>query len=119
MWARNNKEKAETFAEHLERTFKPNEEKTMDTPRRIVEAQTKQIAPVTPKELLNAIKVHINPKKAPVYDLITGEVLKQLPKKIHSQSNISVQCRTLTEICILLQESSGSDCDTETRKACN
>jgi hypothetical protein len=69
-----------------------------------------------PKELLNAIKVHINPKKAPGY--ITGEILKRLPKKSHSQTNTSVQCRIPTEICTLLLESSGSGYDPETRKAC-
>ena len=75
-WARNNKEKAKVFAEHLERTFKPNEEKTMDTLRRTEETQVKWIPPVTPKEILNAIKIHINPKKALGFDLITGEILK-------------------------------------------
>jgi hypothetical protein len=43
-----------------------------------------KIPPITPKEILNAIKVNINPKKAPGFDLITGEILKQLPKKSHS-----------------------------------
>jgi hypothetical protein len=51
-WVRNDKEKAEVFAVHLERTFHPNEEKTMDSPRRIEETQIKQIPPVTPKEIL-------------------------------------------------------------------
>jgi hypothetical protein len=37
--ARTNKEKAEVFVDHLERTFQPNEEKTMDSPRRIQETQ--------------------------------------------------------------------------------
>jgi hypothetical protein len=34
-----------------------------------------------PKELLNAIRAHINPKKAPGFDLITDVILHQLPKK--------------------------------------
>jgi hypothetical protein len=80
-WARNNKEKAEVFAEHLARSFKPNEEKNMDTPRRIEDTQVKPKPAITPKEILNAIKIHTNPKKAPGFDLITGEILKQLPKK--------------------------------------
>jgi len=29
----------------------------------------------------NAIKVNVNKKEAPGFDLITGEILKQLPKK--------------------------------------
>ena len=91
-WARTSKEKAEVFADHLERTFQPNEEKTMDSPRRTEEKQIKQIPPVTPKEILNVIKVNIHPKEAPGFDLITGEILKQLPKKSHSQTNIPVKC---------------------------
>ena len=80
-WARTNKEKVEVFVDHLERTSQPNEEKTVDRPRRIKETQIKQIPPVTPKEILNAIKLNIQPKKAPGFDLITGEILKQLSKK--------------------------------------
>jgi hypothetical protein len=75
------KEKAEAFAEHLERTFQPNEEKTMDVFRRTEETQIQQIPPITPNEILNAIKVDIIPKKAPGFDLIRGEILKQVPKK--------------------------------------
>jgi len=48
-WARNNKEKAEAFADLLERTFQPNEEKIMDNLRRIEETQIQQIPPTTPK----------------------------------------------------------------------
>jgi hypothetical protein len=39
------------------------------------------IAFVTPKEVAKEIKRNINSKKAPGYDLITGEILKNLPKK--------------------------------------
>jgi hypothetical protein len=39
------------------------------------------IAFVTPKEVAKEIKININPKKAPGYDLITGKILKNLPKK--------------------------------------
>jgi hypothetical protein len=34
-----------------------------------------------PKEIANKIKLKINPRKAPGFNLITGEVLKQLPRK--------------------------------------
>jgi hypothetical protein len=80
-WAQNNTEKAETFAGHLERTFQPHEERNMDNLRRIEEVQNQTIPPVTPKEILIAIKDSINPKKALGFDLITGEILKQLPHK--------------------------------------
>ena len=33
------------------------------------------------KEVIKEIKENINPKKAPGFDLITGEILKQLPRK--------------------------------------
>jgi hypothetical protein len=90
-WARNNKEKAEVFAEHLERNFKPHEEKTMDTLRRIEDTQVKWIPPVTPKEILNATKIHTNPKKVPGFD--NGRNLETPAQKSHSQANIPIQCR--------------------------
>ena len=36
---------------------------------------------ITPKEVADEIRTNLNSKKAPGFDLITGEVLKQLPKK--------------------------------------
>jgi hypothetical protein len=45
------------------------------------EVQNQTIHPITPKKILIAIKDSINPKKAPGFDLITGEILKQLPTK--------------------------------------
>jgi hypothetical protein len=71
-WARNNKEKAEAFTDHLERTFQPNDERTMDNLRRMEETQIQKIPPITPKEILIAKKDTINPKKALGFDLITG-----------------------------------------------
>jgi hypothetical protein len=91
-WARTNKEKAEVFANHLERTFQINEEKTVDSPRRIQESPIKQIPPVTPKNIINVIKVNFHPKKAPGFDLIRGEILKRLHQKSHSETNMPVQC---------------------------
>jgi hypothetical protein len=38
-WARNNKQKSEAFADHLERTFQTNAERTMDNLRRIEETR--------------------------------------------------------------------------------
>jgi hypothetical protein len=37
--------------------------------------------PTTPKEIFKEIKKNSNLEKAPGYGLITGEILKQLPKK--------------------------------------
>ena len=42
---------------------------------------TEEITPVTPKEVAEEIKLNLNPKKAPGFDLITGQILKQLPQK--------------------------------------
>jgi hypothetical protein len=64
-WARDDKEKAEVFAEHLERTFQPNGDQTMDHLQRREGTQIQQIPLVTPKELLNALRAHINKKKLP------------------------------------------------------
>jgi hypothetical protein len=80
-WAWNNKEKAENFADHLEKTFQPHEKRTMDILQRIEEALNQIIPLITPTEILIAINNNINPKKAPGFDLITGEILKQPPHK--------------------------------------
>ena len=76
-----NKEKADVFAEHLERTFGPNEEKTLVNSRRRVKMQINHISPIKPKEIIKEIKTNIDPKKYPGFDLITGEILRQLAKK--------------------------------------
>jgi len=76
-WTKDNKEKAVDFAEHLERTFQPNGVQLLDNLRRREGTPIQQI----PTELLNTIRVHINPKKAPGFDLLTGVILKEIPKK--------------------------------------
>ena len=38
-----------------------------------------EITPITPKEVAGEIKLNLNPKKVPGFDLITGHILKQLP----------------------------------------
>jgi len=37
--------------------------------------------PVTPKEIINETKTNTDPKIFPGFDLTTGEILRQLPKK--------------------------------------
>ncbi|KAI8437220.1 hypothetical protein MSG28_010544 [Choristoneura fumiferana] len=68
-WARTGKAKAVAFARHLAEVFKPNQLSTVSTPK-----------PVTIKELKATIKGLQN-NKAPGFDLITKEVLEQLPQK--------------------------------------
>lgn len=80
-WARNNADKAQTFAEHLEQVFQPyNEQETLLAVDE-TEEEHEEIRLTTPTEVKNEIKNNINPKKAPGFDLITGEILKHLPRK--------------------------------------
>lgn len=80
-WARNDEQKAARFAEHLEETFQPNEvqdgEPFWDEPLQ----EEEEIRLTSPREVAKEIKENIHSKKAPGFDLITGEVLKQLPRK--------------------------------------
>lgn len=89
-WAKNNEEKAKVFAEYLEGIFSPNDTEGQLDDERGEEMErrepqgfegTKEIRLVTPREMAREIKINIKPKKVPVFDLITGEVLKQLPRK--------------------------------------
>lgn len=79
-WARNNQQKANRFAQHLANTFTANEgEEQLE--QMMQNQDNLEIAFTTPKEITKMIKENINPKKAPGFDLITGEILKHLPKK--------------------------------------
>jgi len=81
-WARNNEQKAQRFAEHMEHTFQPQEiqEETETTTEDIVQ-ENEEINPTTTTEVKNEVNKNTNPKNAPRFDLITGEVLQQLPGK--------------------------------------
>lgn len=85
-WAKSAKEKAETFASHYEEVFKPHAIDSdlerdiyefLDSPNQL----EMPIKSFTPSEVNNVILKDLNPKKAPGYDLITGRVLKELPRK--------------------------------------
>lgn len=81
-WIRNPKEKAELFASHLEETFQPNSRLTADENVTIVtKTDEVNIRPVSMQELNYEIQNNLNPKKAPGYDLITGQIIKELPQK--------------------------------------
>ncbi len=80
-WAISNKQKAELFADYLASTFNTEEiGNQLPANERNTDPPTDSIAPVTPKEVLREIK-ELRSKKSPGYDLITGEILKNLPKK--------------------------------------
>lgn len=85
-WAKDCKDKAETFASYFKEVFKPhnlnsNIEQDIlefnDSPNQL----DRPIKPFTPNDVSKVIKYDLNGKKAPGYDLITGTVLKELPRK--------------------------------------
>jgi hypothetical protein len=82
----NDDDKAQTFADHLRQVFTPRQLPTTTTNAAIpafLDVPCQMSLPITPfssKEVAKAI-AHTNVRKAPGYDLITGKVLKKLPKK--------------------------------------
>lgn len=80
-WARSSKHKAEVFANYLEETFQPYAAEGNQDLTTNIRGEEANIKLVTPKEIEKEIKNNINAKKSPGYDLITGEILKHLPKK--------------------------------------
>lgn len=80
-WARNNEQKATRFANHLEKIFQPHEDQDEEFNLEEHQQDEHEIPSTSPKEVITEIKENINPKKAPGFDLISGEILKQLPKK--------------------------------------
>lgn len=80
-WARSNKQKADVFAEHLADIFKPNQTEIETILEEVQNNDSLEITPVTPEEVAKEIKTNLNLKKAPGFDLITGQILKQLPTK--------------------------------------
>jgi uncharacterized FlaG/YvyC family protein len=80
--ARNNEQKAQRFAEHLERIFqlyRNHEEKVMITED--IAPENEEIKLVTATEVKNEINDNINLTKTSGFDLTTREVLRQLPRK--------------------------------------
>jgi hypothetical protein len=85
---RNDKGTANIFAGHLEKAFKSNElpeneafeaeiNKTLEEPLQI----TQPVYFLAPKESQNIIQGDLDPRKAPGCDLITGRILKQMPRR--------------------------------------
>lgn len=94
-WARNNLQKANIFAEHLKTRFHLNEG---DDALLHLNSNNylDKIPLVTPKEVADEVKKNPNAKKAPGYDLVTGETLKRFQKKI------LLKLTTLINACIRL-----------------
>jgi exonuclease III len=87
-WARTEEQKAETFAEHLETVFSPHKQQlptinddTILQQLNIPHQMALPLSKIRIQELEQIIKRDTHPTKAPGYDLITGKILKELPKK--------------------------------------
>lgn len=88
-WAKNNKEKANVFAQHLCSVFKPNDDRQNQYEEEIesiLNAPNQLSLPprsFTPSETKEVIFKEIKSFKAPGYDLVNGKILKELPKKAY------------------------------------
>lgn len=85
-WAKSEADKAEVFREHLESIFKPkvDEERERRMLHEIVDLDPNdplEIRSISQTELVDLIRYKVKNKKAPGMDMITGEILKQLPGK--------------------------------------
>jgi hypothetical protein len=83
--AKSDSEEATMFAEHLEQVFTPisninPNDSEIEIFLEIPCQMSLPIKPFSPREVLQEIK-NINPYKAPGYELITGKILRQLPRK--------------------------------------
>jgi hypothetical protein len=80
-WPKIDEQKAELFVDYLEQILKPNEQQSKNEDKLILSEENEEIPSVTPKEVASEIKRNMNPRKAPGFDLITGEILKKIPRK--------------------------------------
>lgn len=85
-WAKMSCEKAELFAKYLSEVFKPNDssmlgfENEIDSAINSDQQLSLPLKNVTPGEVRKTLR-NLKSKKAPGFDLITAEVLVQLPRK--------------------------------------
>jgi predicted DNA-binding protein len=68
-WARDDEQKAELFADYLEEIFQANEQKSRNEDQLTLSEENEEITSVTPKEVDNEIKLNINPRKAPGFNI--------------------------------------------------
>jgi len=84
-WAKNDDDKAKTFAVHLQQVFTPHHllnptDAAIPAFQDVPSQMSLPIKPFSPNEVVEA-NAHTNVSKTPGYDLISGKVLKELPKK--------------------------------------
>lgn len=77
-WARSDAEKGIAFANHLEQVFTPNLTSSNRSLPAVDAIPSINGISIAKKELINAIK-ELNVKKSPGRDLITGQMIKELP----------------------------------------
>jgi hypothetical protein len=87
-WARDYKEKAQAFANHLQTVFQPFPSAITDEQEaeitEFIEAPFQLDLPIKPfklNEVKEILQNKLDPQKAPGWDLITGRILKELPDK--------------------------------------
>lgn len=86
-WARTDTEKVEAFAKHLSNVFQPFVDTVIQEEEEIseqLEAPFQLSPPIkafSPGEIVTMIKRKLSAKKSPGFDLITGRLLKELPRK--------------------------------------
>jgi hypothetical protein len=85
-WTKSDLEKAENFAEHLSQVFTQHNSEhhhNNDDIENFLDAPCQMSLPIkafSPREVRQAIE-KVNQHKAPGYDLMTREILRQFPKK--------------------------------------
>src|SRR5215469_8941098 len=79
-WISDPRQKANLFADHLAEVFKPLPRNDDEENITLINKNDEDEIPyVSLKELKNVCRVNLNNKKSPGHDLITGQIIKQLP----------------------------------------
>ncbi|MXP61690.1 reverse transcriptase family protein [Pantoea sp. Taur] len=85
-WAASDQKRAEEFANHLTSTFLPHSESHPTHTAKVNEFLTSPIPLSLPPKAVNPSEVkflikRLKPRKSPGYDLLTSQILRQLPQK--------------------------------------
>ena len=116
-WARNNEQKAQRFAEHLEHTFQlqGNQEENEMITEGIVQ-ENEDIKLVTATEVKNEINNNINPKKSTGIWSHNRRSSTTATEESYSKNRQPYQCCFYAKICTQTVESGGSYNDTKARE---